>query len=159
MSFASLQFLVALLLLAAVFFYLPGQKWRQGLLAACSAIFLYPLIPNAASWVALGLFVLSGYGVAQILRKWPSQLLLLSYIAALVVAFAIVRKYDIVTTHLPNSLAAHVVSIVGLSYMLFRQIAFLVDAAQGQIERMSLWSYANFQLNLFTLLSGPIQRY
>jgi D-alanyl-lipoteichoic acid acyltransferase DltB (MBOAT superfamily) len=51
------------------------------------------------------------------------------------------------------------VSIVGLSYMLFRQIQFLVDAFQGQIERTSLWAYANYQLNLFTLLSGPIQRY
>ena len=43
--------------------------------------------------------------------------------------------------------------------MLFRQIHVLVDAAQGQIERISLWSYVNYQLNLFTILAGPIQRY
>jgi D-alanyl-lipoteichoic acid acyltransferase DltB (MBOAT superfamily) len=43
--------------------------------------------------------------------------------------------------------------------MLFRQIHFLVDTIEGQIERASLWDYANYQLNLFALLSGPIQRY
>ena len=53
----------------------------------------------------------------------------------------------------------HVVRITGLSYMLFRQIHVLVDAAQGQIERISLWSFVNYQVNLFTLLAGPIQRY
>ena len=53
----------------------------------------------------------------------------------------------------------HLVRIVGLSYMLFRQIHVLVDASQGQIEHISLWSYVNYQLNLFTILAGPIQRY
>ena len=51
------------------------------------------------------------------------------------------------------------VEIVGLSYMLFRQIHFIVDSMQGQIERPTLWAYLNYQLNPFTLLAGPIQRY
>jgi len=159
MSVASLQFVAALLLLSAVFFYLPGSQWRQGLLAVCNAAFLYLLIPNGASWVALGLFLLSGYAVAWLLRKWPSHMLLSAYLVALVAAFLIMRKYEFVTANLPDSIAAHAVSIVGLSYMLFRQVHFLVDAIQGQIERLSLWAYVNYQLNLFTLLSGPIQRY
>jgi len=159
MSFASLQFLLALLLLSAVFFYLPGQQWRAGLLAACNAAFLSMLIPNAASWIVLGVFLLSGYAVAWLLCKWRSLMLLSAYIIALIAAFSVLRGYDLITAHLPKSLTAHAVSVVGLSYMLFRQIAFLVDTFQGQIERMSLWTYANYQLNLFTLLSGPIQRY
>src|SRR5262249_37748164 len=66
---------------------------------------------------------------------------------------------DLVTANLPESFAAHTISIVGLSYILFRQIQFLVDANQGQIDATSLWSYANYQLSVFTILSGPIQRY
>jgi len=159
MSFASLQFLVAFLLLSAVFFYLPTRQWRWALLAACNTIFLYLLVPNAESWIALGLFLLSGYSVAQVLRQWPSRILLSAYLVVLVAAFLVIRKYDLVTALLPKPLALHAIIIVGLSYMLFRQIAFLVDTIQGQIERMSLWTYANYQLNLFTLLSGPIQRY
>ena len=49
--------------------------------------------------------------------------------------------------------------LVGLSYMLFRQIHFVVDAMQGQIEQFSFWTYLNYQLNLFGLQAGPIQRY
>jgi len=43
--------------------------------------------------------------------------------------------------------------------MLFRQIHFIVDTVQRQIHRPSLWAYLNYQLNLFALLSGPIQRF
>jgi D-alanyl-lipoteichoic acid acyltransferase DltB (MBOAT superfamily) len=159
MSVASLPFLIALLLLSAVFFALPGQRWRESLLASCNAGFLYLLIPNVVSWAALGVFLLSGYAMAQLLIKWPSRSLLSAYLIILVAAFAVIRKYGLITAHLPESTALNAISIVGLSYMLFRQIAFLVDTVQGQIERMSLWTYANYQLNLFTLLSGPIQRY
>src|SRR5262249_50058971 len=114
---------------------------------------------NVASCVALAVFLLSGYAAGQLLRKWPSTTLLATYLFVLVPGFLVIRKYDLVTAHLPDPLAMHPVSIVGLSYMLFRQIQFLVDSREGQIERASLWSYLNFQLNLFTLLSGPIQRY
>jgi len=35
----------------------------------------------------------------------------------------------------------------------------VVDAKQGQIPQFTLWGYLCYQLNLFTLLAGPIQRY
>src|SRR5262249_9295785 len=53
----------------------------------------------------------------------------------------------------------HVIKITGISYMLFRLIHVLVDAAQGQFERFSFWSYVNYQVSLFTILAGPIQRF
>lgn len=59
----------------------------------------------------------------------------------------------------PTWLMEHPIGIVGLSYMLFRQIQYVVDSAQGQIASHSLWRYLNYQLNLFTILAGPIQRY
>src|SRR5262245_61793114 len=124
MSLSSLQFLVALFLLSAIFFYLPGRQWRQGILATCNATFLYLLIPNTVSWIALWLFLLSGYAAAQFLRKRPSNILFSVYLLALIAAFLVIRKYDFVTAVLPESLLASTVSIVGLSYILFRQIHF-----------------------------------
>lgn len=159
MSIPSLQFLVALFVLSVTFIYLPGGQSRQIVLGGCNIGFLYLLIPNAASWAALGLFVLSGYGMARLLDKWPSRTLWILYLIILIFAFLVIKKYAFVTLHLPESVAGNAVNIVGLSYMLFRQIHFLVDATEGQVERMSVWSYANYQLNLFALLSGPIQRY
>ena len=96
MSLSSLQFLVALLLLSAVFFYIPGLRGRQALLAACSAGFLYLLVPNAESWIVLAVFVLSGFGTALVLKRWPSGWVLGAYVLALVFAFVVIRKYDFV---------------------------------------------------------------
>jgi D-alanyl-lipoteichoic acid acyltransferase DltB (MBOAT superfamily) len=133
------------------------------------------VLPNPASLATLAVFLGSGYLVARLLQKRPSSWLLSSYIALLVAAFVVLKQYALLDWVLPRALLQsplrvlgleirdgvlqHVVKIAGLSYMLFRQIHVLVDAAEGQIERLSLWSYVNYQVNLFTLLAGPIQRY
>jgi D-alanyl-lipoteichoic acid acyltransferase DltB (MBOAT superfamily) len=48
---------------------------------------------------------------------------------------------------------------VGLSFIFFRQIHFVVDVRQGEIRDVDLWAYLVYQLNPFTLLAGPIQRF
>lgn len=159
MSLASLPFLLALLTLATLFFYLPTLWARQTVLTACNAGFLYLVITNAASWAALAAFLLSGYLAALVLRRWPHRVILAGYLVVLIAFFLVARRYEIVTAHLPDSVLALGISVVGLSYMLFRQIQLLVDMLEGQVERISLFGFLNFQLSLFTLLSGPIQRY
>ncbi len=159
MSVCSLEFLLALMVLSAVFFHLPGRRSRQALLALCNAGFLYLVIPNTASWLLLGALLLSGYLAARGLRRWPGRLGLALYIVPLVAAFVVLKKYEFLALGMPAWIFEHPVSLVFLSFLLFRQIHFVVDAMQGQIEDVSLWAYLNYQLNLFTLLSGPIQRY
>ncbi len=133
------------------------------------------LLHDAASWAALAIFLGSGYLMARVLRRWPSHWLFSLYLVVLVAAFVVLKQYPVLGWVLPqvwgqslleslgmpirNGVLLHVIRILGLSYMLFRQIHVLVDAMQGQIENISLWSYANYQLNLFTILAGPIQRY
>jgi len=172
---AGIEFIVAVLVAGAMFFHLRATVLRQGLWAAANLLVLWLVLPNAASWIALAIFIGSGYVMAQILRTRPSQWLLPSYLVLLIAAFLVLRQYPIFDLVLPHALAQsstlilgipirdgvlqHVVRIMGVSYMLFRQIHVLVDASQGQIERLSLWSYVNYQVSLFTILAGPIQRY
>ena len=74
--------------------------------------------------------------------------------------FLVLKRYEFLTLLLPVSLLSHTLTVVGISYMLFRQdLTVAVDAMQGQIERLSFWTYINYQANLFGLLAGPIQRY
>jgi D-alanyl-lipoteichoic acid acyltransferase DltB (MBOAT superfamily) len=159
LSVCSLEFLVALILLSSILFRLPGARPRQAVLATCSAGFLYSQIPNLTSWIVVAVFLLSGYGCARLLRRRPSRALFTAYLVVLITAFAFLKKYDFLSLVLPQHIFAHPVGIVGLSYMLFRQIHFIIDAMQEQIEHFSLWTYLNYQLNPFTLLAGPIQRY
>jgi D-alanyl-lipoteichoic acid acyltransferase DltB (MBOAT superfamily) len=172
---AGIEFIAGMLAAAAMFFHLPATVLRQGVWAAANFLVLWLVLPNPASWIALGIFLGSGYVVAQALRAWPSRWLLASYLTLLIAAFVVLRQYPVLDWLLPHTLhessmrilgvtiqdgaLRHVIHILGLSYMLFRQIHVLVDAAQGQIERFSLWSYVNYQVSLFTILAGPIQRF
>jgi alginate O-acetyltransferase complex protein AlgI len=159
MSVVSLDFVVPLFVAAALFFHIPGRRWRQLALAAGNAGFLFCCLNQLNSWVMLGAFAISGYCVADILRRKPSGAVLGAYLTVLVAAFLVLKKYTIVLPLLPSAAWHFSVETLGLSYLLFRQIHFLVDVMQGQIADYSLWSYLNYQFNLFGFLSGPIQRY
>jgi D-alanyl-lipoteichoic acid acyltransferase DltB (MBOAT superfamily) len=164
MNVASATFLVGLLVLASLIFFLPRGSARQLVLAACNTAFLAFWISGLASWVILAAFVGSGYLFGRAAQACAADdgartRLLTVYIASLIAGFVILRKYQFLDVLLPASVIGHSIVIVGLSYMLFRQIHFVVDMSQGQIERPSLWDYLNYQLDFFTLLAGPIQRY
>ena len=131
MSVSSLEFVVLLLVGAAVFFYLPGLRWRQAAFAIASAACLYATVPNGPTWIMLAAFILSGYAAAGVLRKWPSRAFFAAYVTALVVAFLIIKRYVLLDFVLPAWVMAHPLGTIGLSYMLFRQIHFLVDTLQG----------------------------
>jgi D-alanyl-lipoteichoic acid acyltransferase DltB (MBOAT superfamily) len=158
-SIASLEFLTLLLAFTATFPRLPEGALKRGVLAVCNVVWLALFLPNLESWLALAVFLGSGYGVALALRVRPSRLLFAGYLAALLTAFVVWQRYAFVGWIAPEQIAASAVRVVGLSYMLFRQIHFVVDSMQGQIVQPTLGSYLNYQLNLFTLLAGPIMRY
>jgi membrane protein involved in D-alanine export len=159
MNVASIEFLLSVLAASALFFHLPPGRARRVALAAANAAFLALLIPNAASALALALVLVSGYGVALSLRAHPRRAVLALYLAVLIGAFLVLQKYAFLEALLPASIRHHPLNVVGLSYILFRQIHFLVDAMQGQIEAPTFWGYLNYQLNLLALLAGPIQRF
>lgn len=155
MSVASIEFLFAVLILSAIFFALRPAAVRRAILAVCNLAFLATFLPNVESTVALTVFLFSGYAAAIILQRHWSRFAFTAYLIALVSGFIVLKKYEF----LPQDWLTHPISIIGLSYMLFRQIHFVVDVVQEQIERPTLWSYLQFQLNFLTLLSGPIDRY
>lgn len=163
MSVTSIEFLAALMFVAGIFFFLSRGFPRQLLFALCNIVFLASLIPNLTSWLALAGFILSGYFVARLSCSLPAgkgrQWIVTAYIALLLAVFAVLKEYQFLSFLIPPGSITRWKSIVGLSYMLFRQIHFVIDTSEDQIERPSLWGYLNYQFNLFTLSAGPIQRY
>jgi alginate O-acetyltransferase complex protein AlgI len=159
MNVASLEWVLGLLIVSACFFHLPRVRHRQTLFSLCSFAFLAMQSLTWSAWVLLLAFLVAGYGSAKLLSRRPSRLLLAAYLSALIGVFVFVKQYSFLTFLLPGRAFEHKFVLVGLSYMLFRQIHFVVDAYQGQIQHLSLWNYVNYQLNLFGLLAGPIQRY
>ncbi|HSV15013.1 MAG TPA: MBOAT family O-acyltransferase, partial [Tepidisphaeraceae bacterium] len=163
MTITSASFLAAVMIVAGVIFFLPRGLPRQILLALCNAAFLSLSIPNLSSAIAMAVFVLSGFFVADLVRRIPNHrarpYLLASYLVLLLAAFVTLKEYQFLNFLIPPGTVSRWISLVGLSYILFRQIHYVVDVAEGQIERASLWGYLNYQFDLFALYSGPIQRY
>lgn len=159
MNVCSIEWVAGLLLVSAFFFCLPGIRLRQGLLAACNAGFVATLVPNPAAWVALILFLALGFGVARLLLVYRKKAVLVVYLAALLVSFVVLKQYAFAKILLPDAWFTHGIAVVGLSYMLFRQIHVVVDAYQEQLGELTLWDYLAYQLNLFGFLAGPIQRF
>lgn len=160
MSVTSLEFVTGLCVLAAVWPLLPGPGARRLLLAGCNAVFVATLVPDVVSLFAMAGFLLSGYGVSLWVRTRPTATRLVGwYFAILVATFLYLQRYAFLNLVLPTDIVRHSISVVGLSYMLFRQIHFVVDSLQGQIPHVTVWAYLNYQLNLFGLLAGPIQRF
>ena len=159
MNVCSLEWLFCLLLASAGFFLLRSVRAKQLVLALCNFGFLATQIADGRAWIVLALFLTSGYLVARLLQTYPHRAIFIGYLLVLVIAFAYLKQYAFLKAIVPASLFGRAVAVVGLSYLLFRQIHVLVDAMQDQIVSLTFWNYLNYQLNLFGLLAGPIQRY
>ncbi|MBL9202642.1 MAG: hypothetical protein JNL39_19170 [Opitutaceae bacterium] len=150
---------MGLLAVSVVFFVLPGTRVRQGIFLAASVGFVATQVPDPAGWVGLTAFLAAGFFVARALQRRPGRWLLVGYLVALLAAFVVLKQYAFAKAVLPAALFAHPIAIVGLSYLLFRQIHVAVDAFQGQIGVLTPGRYLAYQLNLFGITAGPIQRY
>ncbi len=159
MSVTSPEFLISLFAGCTIITLLQGLWMRRVFITLCSAGFLWLQGPDAPHVLTLLAFVLSGYAAARILAWRPSAVLLALYIVGLTVAFVILKRYAFLTLVGGESLLAQGLDLVGLSFIFFRQIHYVVDVKQGEIRKLDLWAYLCYQLNLFTLLAGPIQRY
>jgi D-alanyl-lipoteichoic acid acyltransferase DltB (MBOAT superfamily) len=159
MNVCSIEWLVCLLVLSALFFLLPGIRIRQLLLAACNLGFVATLVPNRNGWIALAAFVVTGYLAASVLQHFRRKIILVLYLALVLSVFVVLKQYAFAKVLLPSVLFLKIIATVGWSYMLFRQIQVAVDAYEGQIENLTFWNYLNFQLNVFGFVAGPIQRY
>ncbi len=116
-------------------------------------------MPDAVRVITLIGFVLSGYLMGHVLVRKPSTGALAAYIIALTIAFVVLKKYAFLQLVAGDTLISHAIDLIGLSFIFFRQIHYVVDVKQGEIKDIRLWPYLSYQLNPFTLFAGPIQRY
>lgn len=159
MSVTSAAWVIIWLLVSGLFWCFPRGLCRRIVFGLLTLGFAIAFVPNIPSAIALMSSLLLGYAVAMFLRKWPSKLLFPLSIAFMVAGFVVVKRYDGLQYILSPSWLNLPITILGLSYILFRQIHFLTDAMQGQIDSCSLSSYLVYQLNPLTIVAGPIQRY
>ena len=93
MNVCSIEWVVCLLALSALFFLVPGVRLKQLLLFVCSAAFVASFVPNTAGWIALAAFVGIGYLAAWLLQQFPRKIILIVYLVILLSAFIVFKQY------------------------------------------------------------------
>ena len=102
------------------------------------------------------LFLLIPYAYAYLIRRWNVPLW---PILVIQVAFYIyLNKYGWILDAIHIPIPSYI-SIMGLSYILFRQLDILFQVKSRLVNEVNFLDYLNYLLSFWTILAGPIQRY
>jgi alginate O-acetyltransferase complex protein AlgI len=129
--------------------------WSEGVLLVASLLFLW-LCASGDSLVPLACFVGAGFLGLKLIESGRLRTAT-PLVVVMILTFVWLKKY----TFLPSALSLqNSYTTLGLSYILFRVIHVLEDAASHTLPgQVGLAPYLVYTLNFTTLIAGPIQRY
>ena len=137
------------------------KEWLNHLLLLGGNILILTHIVSPKSLFLLSIIALVAYGAGLLLQKRQSGALLAGTLTLLILLFS-VRNYPIVQSWLGNwwteTLGKHFLSVekIGLSYILFRIIHWLVESCKGTLRTRNFLSYVNYLFFFPTFMAGPI---
>lgn len=172
MLFNSYEFIFAFLPLVVVVFFLLGQASREWALrwVIATSLFFY------GWWRPLNVLIIApsvliNFALARLLQRLlkkencgAAQAVLLLGIA-FNIAFLGYFKYSNFLVRAVNDVfgtqmvMARVILPLGISFITFQKIAFLIDVHAGRIESFTLQDYCLFVLFFPQLIAGPIVHY
>lgn len=156
MQVPSFEFLGFALAVAILINLSQARIWRNGLMLIANLTFLLSFSRSPVALAPLGGFVLGGYALMELLRRWPKPLFWPSIIIVLAAFFSL-KQY----TFLPHAFFLPWPYVaVGVSYIAFRIIHLLIDTGQGVLKtRIGFVDYLNYALSFPCIVAGPIQMY
>jgi alginate O-acetyltransferase complex protein AlgI len=157
MNVPSLQFLAFAALAVALYNLGKPRTWRGIVLLVLNLVFLATFANSWSHFLPLVGFLGLGFVGLRLAQTRRAGLRLWPLVLSIVFVFVWLKKY----TFLPSfMLLQNPYTTIGLSYIFFRVLHLVIDAAEGSLpDRLSLASYLNYTLNFTTLVAGPIQRF
>jgi len=137
------------------------KSWLCNLLLVGGNALILTHIVSWKSLFLLSLLALLVYGAGLLLRKRKSGWVLGMALALLILVFS-VRNYPLVQSWLgdwwDSLLKKHFLSVekLGLSYILFRMIHWLVESYKGTLHTRNFLTYLNYLFFFPTFMAGPI---
>ena len=157
MSVNSLSFLAFAAFLAAAYNLRRALGWRQTVLFIANLAFLATFVSDPLALVPLGAFLAAGYAGVYVTARGIPGWAHAALIGGLIVLFCWIKQY----IFMPGTgLLAFSYTTIGMSYVLFRLLHLVIDAASDDVVRgIGPIGYLNYLLNFTCLVSGPIQRW
>ncbi len=139
------------------------NRVKRHVFLALNIIFILLVIPQPRLFSGLILlaWMLSHYLSLQLmLRVEAKRLVFILWLILDLVWFVTVKEYHWITgSFLGGHAFAIWWSVLGYSFILFRQIHLSVHVRDGMIKSVRPLDYLNYNLAFWTFLAGPIQRY
>ncbi|MBF0595417.1 MAG: hypothetical protein HQL22_10700 [Candidatus Omnitrophica bacterium] len=163
MKFQSLDMYLFLSLSVCLLGTSMFARQKRQLFLALNLVFISLFFTQSRlpSMIILLLWCASHYAVLQLMLRvtWKRALFVLWLVADLA-WFVLVKEYHWITR---GFLSGHSFfiwwSVLGYSFILFRQIHLSVSVRDGVITAVKPLDYLNYNLAFWTFLAGPIQRY
>ena len=155
----SVYFIPLLLISAWVYWHIP-VRYRSVFVFTVSAVVLYLIQPMFT--IFLFVLVVMLYMCARAIEQKHRAILVASAVAALAAALVAFRYLPgfLHTIHLDESvLATKYLVPLGISYLTFKLIAFILDVYRGEIKKPRLVDLMVFVFFVPIFPAGPIQRF
>lgn len=160
-----LFFTIILFVLLFVFCrWMIKRSWLDNLLLVGGNILILTHIVSWKSLFLLSLLALLAYGAGLLLRKRKSGWVLAMALSLLILLFS-VRNYSQVQSWLgswwTDILGKHFLSVekIGLSYILFRLVHWLVESYKGTLRSRDFLTFLNYLFFFPTFMAGPIDTF
>jgi alginate O-acetyltransferase complex protein AlgI len=167
MLFSSYELFFSILLFVILYVAVKWcfkKNWLNNILLVGGNILILTHIVSWKSLFLLSLLALLAYGAGLLLRKRKSGWVLALSLLLLLLLFA-VRNYPLLQSWLgdwwTNTLRKHFLSVekLGLSYILFRMIHWLVESYKGTLRSRNFLTYINYLFFFPTFMAGPIDTF
>ena len=157
LSIDSATFLIATACLVGIMRWLPRNPASLWHLAISVGVWA-SLLDGTRSAIVGVVFVLLPFGLLKLSagRRYTAAFVIVVQLGL----FLWVRGYPSLIPALASlDWVEHSIAVVGISYILFRQIDWTLWTDANRSEETSLVEYLNFTMSLFTILAGPIARF
>lgn len=167
MLFTNYSIFVSIMLFVLLFVcckWVFKKGWLNNVLLVGGNILILTQIVTPKSLFWLSLLALVAYGAGCLLQRrklgW-----LLALTLSLLIAFFTVRNYPLVQLWFGNwwtdTMSKHFLSVekLGLSYILFRIIHWLVESYKGTLRSRNPLTYLNYLFFFPTFMAGPIDTF
>ncbi|MBP5496975.1 MAG: MBOAT family protein [Bacteroidales bacterium] len=167
MLFTSYELFFTIILFVLLFVFcrwMIKRSWLDNLLLVGGNILILTHIVSWKSLFLLSLLALLAYGAGLLLQKRKSGWVLAMALSLLILLFS-VRNYSLVQSWLgswwTDILGKHFLSVekIGLSYILFRLVHWLVESYKGTLRSRDFLTFLNYLFFFPTFMAGPIDTF
>ena len=170
MVFNSIEFLIFLPIVVAVFYLLP-QKFRWLWLLAASCVFYMWFVPKYILILLVTIFI--DYSAGLLMERYGNQprkkktFLVISIVSTLTVLL-IFKYLNFITENLDHLCASlgmethlmtHIILPIGLSFHTFQSMSYVIEVYRGHQKAERHFGYYSLYVMFFPqLVTGPIER-